>query len=346
MKKKPPSIAPGSNLHRQAEARYGQRHEQGSIPQTTADILRLVHELQVHQIELEIQNEELQRSRAEIEAGLKRYTELYDFAPVGYVTLSADGTIYQANLYLARLLRMERDLLMGVRFGLFVQEDDRVVFNAFLESVFGSKTRETCELALQKGGYEPPTWVYLEAIATEDRQECRTAVLDVTARKLAEIKLQYVSMHDALTGLYNRAYFIEAMRQLEGGRHFPVSILMADVDHLKLTNDHFGHAAGDGLLIRTAQVLLAAFRAEDIVARIGGDEFAVLLPETDAATTGLILKRFSHILLEHNSAHPDLPLQLTLGQFTAESSTSLHETLKEADANMYRKKRERASSRG
>lgn len=105
-------------------------------------------------------------------------------------------------------------------------------------------------------------------------------VRDITRRKAAEEKLRFSSNHDALTGLYNRAYFDEELGRINLGRKFPAIIMVADVDRLKEFNDRFGHAIGDELIRRAAAVLKEAFRFEDIVARIGGDEFCALLPET------------------------------------------------------------------
>ena len=139
----PPSCAAGRKRGCErpaAKARHRRGHE--------ADTQRLVHELQVHQIELEMQNEELRRARAELEAGLERYTDLYDFAPVGYLTLDRDGAIRQVNLTGARLLGLERARLVGRRFGVFVGEPDRAGFNTFLERVFESQAQEVCEVAL------------------------------------------------------------------------------------------------------------------------------------------------------------------------------------------------------
>lgn len=150
---------------------------------------RLIHELQVHQIELELQNEELERTRGELEAGQQRYAELYDFAPIGYLTLDRDGTIQRANLAGARLLGLERSRLVGGRFGLFVTDASRAVFNAFLTKVFDSKTGEVCEIALQTGGSGVLS-VHIAADAAKDGQECRAVLLDITERKRAEEALQ------------------------------------------------------------------------------------------------------------------------------------------------------------
>jgi PAS domain S-box-containing protein len=181
-----------SDLRRKAEARLRAAGMKGALARTRADSLLLVHELQVHQLELEMQNEELRRSRAEVEAGLQRYTELYDFAPVGYVTLGRDGAIRQMNLTGARLLGVERGLLQGRRFGVFVAEQDRSVFNAFLENVFASQAKAACEVALLTEG-QGPLPVHITATRAQGGQECRAMMADISERKQVEAKITHMA---------------------------------------------------------------------------------------------------------------------------------------------------------
>jgi len=213
MKKNPVSPADAAELRRRAEERLKKRKGgqvgKGATPLLVEDTQRLIQELQIHQIELELQNEELKTSRAEVEAGLALYAELYDFAPVSYFTLGRDGTIRRVNLTGARLLDMEREQLIGRRFGLFVFEEDRPAFNAFLEKLFANRTNETCEAALHKEEKYPPSpersgnWrfgetgqiiVHIEAIASEDGQECRAVMSDITERKQVEKALLIKTM--------------------------------------------------------------------------------------------------------------------------------------------------------
>src|ERR1035437_7058343 len=143
-------------LRRQAEAKWSERKKKtGPLPAAEADTRRLVHELEVHQIELEMQNEELAQSRADVEALLHQYTDLYDFAPVGYFTLARDGAIRQANLAGANLLGVERGKLIKRRFGVFVSVESRPAFSAFLEKVFTSGSKEACEIVLLKDASDP-----------------------------------------------------------------------------------------------------------------------------------------------------------------------------------------------
>ena len=119
---------------------------------------------------------------------------------------------------------------------------------------------------------------------------------------------------------------------------------IADVDQLKEANDQQGHAAGDALLKRAAQALTAAFRAEDVIARIGGDEFAALLPGIGEIEGHAALERVRKAIREENAVQTGAPLYLSLGVSTANDPTRLSVTLQEADANMYREKRERNAS--
>jgi diguanylate cyclase (GGDEF)-like protein len=161
---------------------------------------------------------------------------------------------------------------------------------------------------------------------------------DIVERAEVEHQLRALSIHDSLTGLYNRLFFEEEVERLERGRQFPISILIADLDDLKTINDHNGHAAGDVALRRAARVLTTAFRG-DIIARIGGDEFVVLLPKTDAAASAETLRRVQQVLKDHNREHPGMALGVSFGMGTAVNGESLEAALHRADASMYRKKR-------
>jgi diguanylate cyclase (GGDEF)-like protein/PAS domain S-box-containing protein len=167
------------------------------------------------------------------------------------------------------------------------------------------------------------------------------ALLDISERKRSETKLRYLSTHDMLTGIYNRAYFDEELDRLTKGRKFPVSIVMADVDGLKEANDQRGHAAGDELLKHTAEVFKGAFRREDVAARIGGDEFAALLPNTDESALVEAMERLHQHLTLKNAEHLGNPLSLSIGAATAKNGEELIAAWRMADQRMYRQKKGR-----
>ncbi|MDZ7579260.1 MAG: PAS domain-containing protein [Deltaproteobacteria bacterium] len=192
MKKDRIPSADAAELRRRAEARLGEDRTQGASGPPEEDVQRLVHELQVYQIELEMQNEELRRSRAEVEAGLERYSALYDFAPVGYLTLGRDGAIHQLNLAGAGLLGVERARLSGRRFGVFVAEPDRSAFSHFLEKVFTSRAQAECEVALLKEG-GGPIHAHITAAASPDGQHCLVIIADITAQNQAQAETKHLA---------------------------------------------------------------------------------------------------------------------------------------------------------
>ena len=169
---------------------------------------------------------------------------------------------------------------------------------------------------------------------------------DITERKKIEEQLRHLSTRDSLTGLYNRGYFDAELARLARGRQFPVSLVIADLDRLKPTNDNLGHATGDQLIRQTAGLLLEAFRTDDVVARIGGDEFAVLMAGADKSAVRGALQRFRKLESEHNCSDNGLALSLSIGIVTAADSKDLADAMKTADAKMYQDKHHRKTNLG
>ena len=145
---------------------------------------RLMHELQVHQVELEMQNTELRQTRDQVEAALARYTDLYDFAPIAYFTLGPEGSIHAVNLSGSNLLGIERNTLLGRRFGRFILGDARLRFSEFLGRVFAVGKKESLEVSLASQG-DDTRFVRIEAAVCDSGLECRLAVSDISAQKQA-----------------------------------------------------------------------------------------------------------------------------------------------------------------
>jgi diguanylate cyclase (GGDEF)-like protein/PAS domain S-box-containing protein len=157
---------------------------------------------------------------------------------------------------------------------------------------------------------------------------------DITERKQMEEELLRLSTHDLLTGLYNRNFYEVELERLQISRLFPVSIVIADMDNLKSVNDRFGHSAGDILIQRVALYLRQAFRAEDIIARIGGDEYAVLLPQTPESAATMAVERLRGVLADDR----DPLLKISIGLATGEEGSRLHYVMRLADDRMYHEK--------
>lgn len=153
------------------------------------DVRRQLHELQVYRIELEMQNAELEQTRADLEASLARYTDLYDFAPVGYLTLDRKGIILDANLTGAKLLGVVRAHLPGKYFASFISDASRTAFGSFLSRAFASGAKEICELGVLDAHGQAQV-VHVEAGTDELSQTCHLALLNISERKLAEEALR------------------------------------------------------------------------------------------------------------------------------------------------------------
>ena len=165
---------------------------------------------------------------------------------------------------------------------------------------------------------------------------------DITDRKQMEEKLIYYSMRDPLTGLYNRAYFQEELRRLNDGRYAPIAVIVCDVDGLKLYNDSFGHLLGDKLIKKAADLLAKTFRAGDVVARIGGDEFVVLLPHVARETVEKAITRLQASIAESNTQTDEFLLSMSIGMsISQDGQVNLTRLFREADSNMYREKSRR-----
>jgi len=178
-----------TELRRHAEEQLKNKAPEAGFPRTDDEAQRLLHELQVHQIELEMQNAELRQARDELDKALANYTDLYDFAPVGYFTLDRKGVVAAANFTGATILGVERGRLIGRRFGQFVDARDRPVFTAFLDTVFTRQGKGTCEVTLTTEEHSL-IFVHIEAATCGAGQECRVAVIDIHARKQAEQQVQ------------------------------------------------------------------------------------------------------------------------------------------------------------
>ena len=161
---------------------------------------------------------------------------------------------------------------------------------------------------------------------------------DITDQKRYEKELHYLATHDALTGLYNRGFYEIELQRLANGRYFPVSVIMADIDGLKAVNDQMGHEAGDKLIKAAASVLADSFRADDVVARIGGDEFAVVIRGANADVMLNIVRRnlLTRQWIEHGGQR--IPVSLSFGTATASCCEELAVMQTKADALMYQDK--------
>jgi diguanylate cyclase (GGDEF)-like protein len=164
-----------------------------------------------------------------------------------------------------------------------------------------------------------------------------------TSDRLADEQLRYLITHDALTGLFNRAHLESELARYQSSDHYPISILMADIDDLKQTNDTHGHHCGDILLQEAAAALSHIAAGDGLAARVGGDEFVVVLPQSDIIAGELAIERIRKELACLNAANKAPSLSLSVGVATAFKGDCLADLLRAADRRMYEDKRRRKS---
>lgn len=174
--------------HEKAERRLKEKVSMRKSIITDVEALRLIHDLEVHQIELEIQNEELLSAIEQTEIATDKYSELYDFLPSAYVNLSKEGNVIAVNLYGLQLLGVERIKLINSRLGFFISDETKPVFDVFLEKVFKDRNKESCEIVLVSNDFKP-NYVLLTGSISDDSKQCHIIMVDITERKLIEMEL-------------------------------------------------------------------------------------------------------------------------------------------------------------
>ena len=350
-----------ATLRKQAEAKlYRERDKTKASP--PEDIPRLIDDLHTHQIELEMQNEELRLTQQELLEARDRYIELYDQAPVGYLTISAKGFIQESNATFWSLLGVERHQLISNSLSGFVSHSDQTAYYQFLLKIRKTKKPQVLELQMilhdttSAGGItqgvgaaeKPLFWARMESRPLlDDKGEIdriNLSVSDINEIKLARDKLEHLASYDQLTHLPNR-YLMETElnQRINAARRFgeQLAILFIDLDNFKIINDTMGHECGDLLLQEVAKRLLSRLRDYDTVARFGGDEFVLLMPQIQdnlevASVADKIIREFSSAFnLKKQQAFVTASIGISL---YPDDGTTGSELLQNADAAMYRAK--------
>ncbi len=270
---------------------------------------------------------------------------LLEAAPDAVVVSDAQGRIVLVNAQAEQLLGSGREQLVGNPIEQLVPDAVRASHARWRETYSGAPARRrmgghALEVrALRRDGTEVPVEITLAPVRIEGGHFTIAVLRDLSERRRLEDHLLFLSTHDALTGLSNRSAFDEALTRLDERGPHPVGVVMVDLDGLKRVNDEGGHAAGDALLRRMAQVLRSTFRVGDMVARIGGDEFAVLAAGRDAAAVDVLVARLQDAVALHNRDFTGAPLCLSLGVAIADTGVPVAVALQDADARMYTMKR-------
>lgn len=316
---------------------------QEMLEQSYEELAATEEELRSNFIELQAKEKALSESES-------RFRSMLENVNLITVIIGKDGCLNFCNDFMLKLTGFEREEVIGQDY-----------FQTFLPSGIQGKARERFLDDFKRKGHTLHLTSYIQ---TKDGQKrlvnWNNTILvnafgdvigiasigeDITERKQIEEKLVHLSWHDALTGLYNRTYFEEEMRRLKEDNCSSVGVVMCDVDGLKLVNDTLGHITGDQLLQLAAGIIRKCFREEDVIARIGGDEFAVIMPESELHNVEQACRRVQTAVATYNEENPEFPLSLSVG-FAVSNKTygDLGDIFKEADNNMYREKLHRSKS--
>lgn len=189
MSKHEPKESDSNILRQKAEALFREKSLHKSSELLESEKLRLIHELEVHQIQLELQNQELRIAKEQLKITAERYTQLYDFAPLGYFTLTKNARIHEANLEGARLLGKPRSKIINSQFNFFISDDTKPIFNQFLSEAFLNHNKRECNIILP-GKDKDPTFIHLSGLVPEEGEYCNIILFDVTEKILQEQALR------------------------------------------------------------------------------------------------------------------------------------------------------------
>jgi diguanylate cyclase (GGDEF)-like protein/PAS domain S-box-containing protein len=285
------------------------------------------------------------KAEAALKASEEQFKAIFEEAPLGIGIFSNHtGKALRLNPKFAEIHKREIDELMNLDWIAYSHPDEIYENQLLLRQMMDGETNGfSMDKRIIRGD---GTIIWVNMVITpyhvDTGESCHLCMMeDVTFSKMKEQEIEYLSYHDSLTGLFNRRLFEEEMRRISISRKLPVSIIMGDVNGLKLINDSFGHKAGDRLLQEAAMLLRENCRDGDFIARIGGDEFVIILEGADQQLTEQISNRIQKSFRAYSSRKDKRTfyLSISLGSATKTSHDQTMDLLmKEADEKQYQKK--------
>lgn len=263
------------------------------------------------------------------------YNDLFYMAPIGYVLFDEEYRLLKVNNAFCELIEKSVNELIGTKFTDNICSANLTDFYKEMDNM----KDETKKVQLILKTYDMSTYVNIVCnyIKSEGNDYIGCALVDITDEKNISKKLEYLSFHDQLTNLYNRRFFDEEIKRLDVLRNLPLTLIMADVNGLKLVNDSFGHKAGDELLVKVANSIKSGCREDDIIVRVSGDEFVILLPKTDTIAAKVVIDRIKGKLkLEEIRT---MEISVSFGHSTKlEETDNIDDIYKAAEDIMYSRK--------
>lgn len=343
--------------------KIAQRRARIDFEKKIADRDRLLQDLHVHQIELELQNDELRQSQIKLEFTHQQYLDLYNDAPVGYVSLDDSGIIVRANQMFASMLGIEKYILSGKALAEFMLPADQNIYRSRFKAFSNKPDNKHIDVRFKIGSNDKEKNNFVGRIqgrrlnnknsspnSSHWSETILVVISDITELKESEEKIHFQAHHDTLTKIPNRTSLFNqletalslALRQGKSG-----ALLFMDLDHFKNVNDSLGHHTGDKLLISFTKRLREHIRREDMLARMGGDEFVILLAEqhSDNNMMAVIAQRFAEHIAE--SLNEPIIIDGHIFQITVSTGISIfpfhdddniNDIVRQADTAMYQAK--------
>jgi len=308
------------------------QHKNLNLKDNTREDL-LENLLQYHE-ELIFQNEELKSSYTALETIQKKYEVLFNKAPMMYLYLDDQLMILEYNHLCKKYMPT---INKGKKLQDLIHPESQDTLYFHMRKLEKTEVELVDLVLLPVGGHKRYYKLTSHPLILEGKRYYQCTFADITDEIIQKKRIEYMSFHDTLTGLYNRRFFNEELNRVDHKKHLPVAIIMADVNGLKIMNDTFGHAMGDQLLRAAGKYIKEHFREDEVVARYGGDEFAVILNKVDKASVEKILKRLqSHEgTLKVNGIH----MSIAFGAAVKEREDEpILDVLKLSEDRMYQKK--------
>ena len=277
---------------------------------------------------------ERKKAELDLKESEKKYSSYIENAPDGVFISDNKGQYIEVNKAAVNITGYSKNEILQMTIGnLLTKEFMQTGLNHFKRLVENGFSDELMQFKHKDGSKR---WLDVSAVKLNDNRFL-SFVKDITDKKRMEDELAHQNFHDSLTGIYNRRFFEEELKRLDTQRNFPISIIMGDINGLKLFNDSFGHTIGDNILKTVAELISKECRSDDILARLGGDEFVVVLPKTDAITATRIINRIEKTVSKEKCS--GIKISVSFGHDTKEKSEQkISDILVNAENHMYRHK--------
>lgn len=284
---------------------------------------------------------DLKKAEEALRESEKRYREILETTEEGFYEVDLKGNIIDCNRAATNMLGFQEREIVGKSYKSLCKDFD-AVYREFNQAFTSGKPKFSVIMEMIRKDGSIAT-ADLSVSLTYDQNGIingfRGMGRDISERIKLQKHLKHLSLHDQLTGLYNRRYFENEIKRLDKSREHPIAVISADLDGLKLVNDTLGHGEGDRYLQAGADLLKSTLRASDVLARVGGDEFALLLPRTGKKEARLLINRIRKQVEKYKTTQKELPLSISLGLAVSEKPDHhLEETFRSADNDMYNNK--------